>query len=81
MASVTLPGELNLPGCRMREVVQISPPRNPELARAGRYLRLECGHEQWVAGFPTKHDHGTPLRRPCLQGPCYREQRFMGSEP
>ena len=73
---------MKLPGCPNRRVTAVADPREPKLRGHGVHLKLECGHEQWLAGNFDTEAKRDMLRfnflRPCLSG-CYRHQRFMGS--
>lgn len=64
----------NPPGCPMRDVVLISP------VAGGAYLKLSCGHSNWLGGLQTRRgqEHLLPRKAPCLQSPCYKVQRDMG---
>lgn len=63
------------PGSPERKVTRIS--RRP--GWPGAFLKLECGHEQWLAGNETDFElQRTP--RPCLSGPCTRFKRAMGND-
>lgn len=70
-------GVLPPPGCPMRQVVAVEVPDNPRLRAAGRFFKLECGHQQW-AGLARPADAGVMVGgyRPCLSG-CYVRQRAM----
>lgn len=38
----------------------------------GAFLKLECGHQSWVAGMEVR-----PLAHRCGQFPCYQPQKAM----
>lgn len=55
------------PGCKTADIIKVD--RKP----GGWMCTLACGHTMWYGGaaFP-------PEYLPCLIGPCYQYQRFMG---
>lgn len=61
------------PGCPERDVVAIS--RRP--GWHGAFLKLSCGHEQWLAGAESDFELRRG-RRPCLSSPCYQFQTELG---
>lgn len=76
---LTRVGEASPPGCRRRKVVMIEEPRHFKLRGFGKVLKLDCGHSQWVAGWPDRLPDGIrELERPCLESPCYQLQTQMG---
>lgn len=48
--------------------------RSVERRPFGMVVKLDCGHQKWMAGA----DRTVPARTECLQSPCYRPARFMG---
>jgi hypothetical protein len=62
-------------GCPDRKVTRVT--RQPGLP--GAFLKLECNHDQWLAGQESDFEL-FQKPRPCLSGPCYRYQTPMGRD-
>lgn len=60
----------SFPGCERRKV------KRCQLVDGGAFLKLDCGHEQWLGGVTI--ETVICARRPCLEGPCYQFEKPMG---